>query len=157
MKKSTESSQKRIRKLKIDIYLPIIKHILKVTGITARWSIKGELHDGQLCWWADIDNQEVVIPEPITTYKFMVCLHEIGHVIQGSRKLYHMQELVAEEWALNTAKRFGITMVTVYKKKAAQFLLRYVKDDINAGLVDRKKINKKVRRFITKNGQKYEV
>lgn len=157
MKKSTERSQKRIKKLKIDIYQPIVNHTLKQYGITALWDDRGELIDGAYCWWSDIEEKEVLIPKPTNAYKFMVCLHEIGHCVAGRRRLAHMEELVAEEWALRTAKRFGITQVSHYKKLAAKLLLRYIKNDISAGHINSRKINKRVKRFITKTGIKYEM
>lgn len=157
MTKSTKSLLKKTRKLKIDIYMPIILRVLKEYQVEAEWSELGDIGDGYYYWWSDIEDRVVLIPRPTTAYKFMVCLHEIGHCVKGRRVLNHQQELIAEEWALRTARRFGITQVAHYKKHAAKLLLAYVKADISAGLVHHKKINKNVKRFITRTGIKYEV
>jgi hypothetical protein len=140
------------------IYKNIVNELLEKYDVSPNWSTNGESapNDPNMHWWSMPDEKEVLIPKPTDIYKFMVCLHEIGHCVKGLRKLFHVEEYVAECWAIATAKKYGIES-TMYEKKAASDLIKAIKSDIAAGKIHLHKINPEIKSWIKKRGIKYEI
>lgn len=142
---------------KIELYKPIIKELCAKYDIQPKWSDKGAYSPSTgPYWWADPEDRVILIPNPKTAYRFLICLHEIGHVLRGFRNTAYMEEFVAEEWAIKTASKFGVKS-TKYEKAAAHLLLAYIKSDIYRGKTSKKRISKKVKKFIQKRNIRYEV
>lgn len=142
---------------KIDIYKPIIKELCKKYDIRPRWNDSGA-YDPKVgpYWWADPEDRVILIPNPKTSYQFLICLHEIGHVLRGFRNTCYMEEFVAEEWAIREAAKHGVSSPK-YEKTAAHLLLAYIKHDIHRGRTSKKRISVKVKKFIKKRKVAYEV
>jgi hypothetical protein len=79
---------------------------------------------------AYVEKREIVIPMPVTPYLFMVCLHEIGHVVlNASYKAMTVleAEYAAETWALRKGLDFELDLddLLTYREQAKRYL-RYV-------------------------------
>lgn len=134
-------------------YHNIVNDLLHKFDIDAKWSETGVPEpDGpyKTYWWSEPDDREVCIPKPKNIYRFMVCLHEIGHVVKKLRKHQYWQEYVAEKWAIETAKLYGIKSA-YYEKRAAAMLVGYIKSDIATRAIRPDGIKPEVIKFIRKN------
>ena len=83
----------------------IIKALLKKEQIKV---IGRRLTDVGTAW---IDTREVVIPYITDIGKFLVCIHEIGHIINGwnyGKMSIHRCEFLTEKWTIRQAKRYKI-------------------------------------------------
>jgi len=135
---------------KIEIFKPIVKELCKKYDISIRWNDFGDQRkDGLIYWWADPERRVILVPNPKTAYRFLICLHEIGHIVRGVPNLYYMAEYIAEEWAIKEAAKYGVRS-TKYEKKAADLLIAYINHDINNGRTSKKRISKKVKKWIKK-------
>lgn len=140
---------------KIEIYKPIIKELCEKYDIHPKWNDKGH-HSNEFgpYWWADPEDREILIPNPTTSYRFLICLHEIAHVLKGFRSLSYMEEFLAEEWAIKTAAKYGVKSPR-YERAAADLLVCYIKSDIYQGKTSPKRISRKVKSWIQKRKVPY--
>jgi hypothetical protein len=89
---------------------------------------------------ANIINRHIRIPVPHNPLKFLVSLHEIGHVVMGFGSKLYITEYKAEMFAINTALEYGLDKhyVEQYEKMAKGYVLRAISKGYNHGL----KLNK---------------
>jgi hypothetical protein len=142
-------------------YKQILNELIGKHGITViKWSMHGDISEDwagkRRYWWAEIDDREVVIPRPDTSHRFMIALHEIGHCVRGERKYLHREEYVAEKWAIDTAKSYGIKC-NRYEKNAAKWVLRCIKSDIANNYITEDNVSTPIKKWIKKILGKYEV
>lgn len=78
---------------------------------------------------AYIASRVVRIPKPVDSFKFHVCLHEIGHVVTGERLYGHLQEFNAEKWAIERAEYYGI-VDQEYIRDAKLYVLKHCITDV---------------------------
>lgn len=71
------------------------------------------------------ETRTIRIPLPIDEYHFIVCLHEIGHLVKGDRKYSYLAEYHAERWAIERAKKYGVVSAE-YEASAKEYILRHI-------------------------------
>ena len=72
------------------------------------------------------ETRQVLLPIPIDSWSFMVCLHEIGHISMGERVFSYLDEYVAEQWAIKRAKQaYGIVDLD-YEKDARRYVWMHI-------------------------------
>jgi len=89
--------------------------------------------DSGLAWCVE---REVKIPKPTTQNRFMICLHEIFHIVRFSAhkgmKVYEY-EFDCEMWAIHKAKTLGIK-TKQYEKAAKGYVAYCFSRAFNRGL-----------------------
>ncbi len=80
--------------------------------------------------YADFMVRGVIIPHPENVQKFLVCIHEIGHIVNNwsYRKMSkHRCEFLTEKWTIRQAKLYQIdTMYPVEYQRYIMAAKRYV-------------------------------
>ena len=76
------------------------------------------------------------IPKPKTVNKFIICLHEICHIVKLSehnRMNVYEYEYDCEMWAMNKAKQFGLD-TNEYESRARGYVTSCLARGFNRGL-----------------------
>lgn len=89
---------------------------------------------------ANITKRHIRIPVPHNPLKFLVSLHEIGHVVMGFGSKLYITEYKAEMFAINTALEYGLDKhyINQYETMAKGYILKSIAIGHNRGL----KLNK---------------
>ncbi len=89
--------------------MQIVRHYLNKHGIRVlKWMpYEGRIPSQKVVYEAMFDIDAVRIPVPVDRYSFYVCMHEIGHIVKGYRKMGYHMEYVAEQWALAKCRKYG--------------------------------------------------
>ena len=103
--------------------MQIVLHYLNKHNIRVRkWMpYNGRKPGEKVVYEAFFETEQVTIPVPIDKYSFYVCMHEIGHIVKGYRRLGYHMEYVAEQWAIAKCKKHGY-----YTKQIEQGAKYYV-------------------------------
>jgi len=76
-----------------------------------------------------VDSKEIKIPVIDSIEDFLVCLHEIGHIVTGQKiddsSPDYMFEYLADKWAIDTAKKHGIYNFK-YEMRAKWYVLQFI-------------------------------
>lgn len=123
-KKYTKSLSKRAAESK---YYYIVKPLLEQYNIKVRkWSVYKETD----VYWADFDLRCVTLPIPNCPWSLYVCVHEIGHIVRGSRVHNYLQEYHAEMYALETLEGLNLRGFASMQKSGKKYVLSNVLQDI---------------------------
>ena len=96
--------------------------------------IKVERTFDDLSGKANLTNRIIKIPKSLDTVsKFMVALHEIGHILNGNKKPEFYGEYLAERYAIDTAQKFGVDPKE-YFENAKQYVGAMLQKAWNRGL-----------------------
>ncbi len=89
--------------------MQIVRYYLNKHGIRVlKWMpYQGRIPSQKVVYEAYYDLHAVRIPLPVDRYSFYVCMHEIGHIVKGSRRMGYHMEYVAEQWALAKCRKYG--------------------------------------------------
>lgn len=78
-----------------------------------------------------IETNHIKIPYIDSVEDFLVCLHEIGHIVTGKKidadTPDYIFEYLADKWAIDTAKKHGI-INKKYEMRAKWYVLSYIAD-----------------------------
>jgi hypothetical protein len=78
-----------------------------------------------------IESREIKIPVIDSVEDFLVCLHEVGHIVTGqkidSTTPDYMFEYLADKWAIDTAMKHGIYNFK-YEMRAKWYVLSFIAD-----------------------------
>jgi len=112
---------------------------LKLNNVNVREWIDEE------CGLAWVETREIQIPKPKTVNKFIICLHEICHIVKLSehnRMNVYEYEYDCEMWSMNKAKQFGLD-TNEYESRARGYVTSCLARGYNRGLnLDR--VDKKI-------------
>lgn len=136
-------------------YQKIINELAYKYGIHLNYSHKGEYDTDPFpnyYWWSIQEDREVLIPRPKNIYKFLVALHEFGHIVTRGHNVSYIDEWKAEMWALKTAKKYGFTRTTHYEKYAAKYILKYINLAIKKGELTKKQVRPEIRKWMRERG-----
>ena len=89
-----------IKKFKLIVKNLVKKHNIKIIG--RRMTSRGE---------ARVDEREIIIPYIHNVNNFLICIHEIGHVVNGwsyHKMTRHRCEFLTEKWTLQQAKKYKL-------------------------------------------------
>ena len=97
------------------------------------------------CGLAWVELREIQIPKPTTINKFIICLHEICHIVRSNEhnkmSVYEF-EYDCEMWAIKKAKQFGLD-TKEYESRAKGYVTSCLARGYNRGLnLDR--VDKKI-------------
>ena len=110
-------------------YKDIIKKEVKKRGIRVlRWHKPGSVGTYE----AYFDSRSVRVPEPQDDYHFLICLHEIGHLVTGERMYSYLMEYNAEQWAMKRGKEVYGVVDSIYEVDAKEYVVRCLVADIVA-------------------------
>lgn len=123
-KKSTKSLSKKAAESK---YYYIIKPLLKQHNIKVKkWTVYSDTD----IYWADFELRSVTLPIPNCDWSLYVCLHEIGHIVRGSRVHNYLQEYHAEQYALEMLERLNLRGFASMVKSGRKYVLNNILQDI---------------------------
>lgn len=108
-------------------YYHIVKPLLDKNGIRVR---KWTVYDEEAVYWADFDTNIVVLPIPDCSWSLYVCLHEIGHLVKGSRMHSYLQEYHAELYALEKMEKLNLRGHAAKVKRAKHYVQLNLLQDI---------------------------
>ena len=110
-------------------YKDIIRKEVKKRGIKVlRWHKPGSVGTYE----AYFDSRSVRVPEPQDDYHFLICLHEIGHLVTGERMYSYLMEYNAEQWAMKRGKEVYGVVDSIYEVDAKEYVVRCIVADIVA-------------------------
>lgn len=133
---------KRAQKSK---YYHIVKPLLDYHDIRVRqWSV----YDHDKVYWADFDQQLVTLPIPDCNWSLYICLHEIGHIVKGSRVHCYLQEYHAEVYALDQIKKLNLRGFNSMVKNGKKYVLQNVLQDIIFYGLNPNAVRKEVRAWL---------
>lgn len=101
-----------IKKLKLIVKTLVKKNDIKIIG--RRMTARGE---------ARVPERHIIIPYIHNVHNFLVCIHEIGHIVNGwsyDKMSIHRSEFLTEKWTIQQARKYKLD-----KKHPKQFQ-RYV-------------------------------
>jgi hypothetical protein len=93
-------------------------------------------------------SRTVMLPVPKNRTSFLVCLHEIGHISEGSYPISYINEYVAEIFAITEGKKWDAE-TDAYEFKAKQYVLAHLVKDWNTGRI--KSVRKEIREWLDIN------
>jgi len=79
---------------------------------------------------AYFESRSIRVPDPIDDHHFLICLHEIGHLVTGERNYSYLMEYNAEQWAINRAKERYNIVDELYIVDAKEYVIRCMIADI---------------------------
>lgn len=123
-KKYIKSSSKRAAESK---YYYVIKPLLDQHGIRVQ---KWVDYDPKQVYWADFDQHAVHLPIPNCNWSCYICLHEIGHLVKGSRRYCYLQEYHAETYALSRVEKLNLVGFATMVKNGKKYVLNNTLQDI---------------------------
>lgn len=123
-KKSIKSSSKRAAESK---YYHIVKPLLTQHNIKVR---KWSEYKSDDVYWADFDQRCVSVPIPNCSWSLYVCLHEIGHIVKGSRMHSYLEEYHAEKYALDQIVELKLRGFAQMAKSGKNYVLTNILQDI---------------------------
>jgi len=123
-KKSIKSLSKKAAESR---YYSLVRPLLNQHGIRVKkWSVYDQSH----IYWADFDTRTVVLPIPNCPWSLYVCLHEIGHIVRGSRMHNYLQEYHAEQYALSMIEDLNLRGFAAMIKSGKKYVLNNALQDI---------------------------
>jgi hypothetical protein len=109
------------------LYKKWVKEQLTITKTRVR---KWEVWNPSETYEAFYETRQVIIPDPICDWSFLVALHEIGHISTGPRLYSHLAEYNAERWAIKRAhSSYGIHSPE-YLEDARTYVTNHLLTDI---------------------------
>lgn len=83
-----------------------------------------------------LEERAIWVPNLSTPDRFMVTLHEIGHLVVGWSNQIHYAEFKAEKWALNFAKKVGFPAEELrrYEHRARGYILWWIASEYSEGM-----------------------
>lgn len=108
-------------------YYNVVKPLLDHYGIKVR---KWAVYDPNSVYWADFDMHSVVLPIPDCNWSLYICLHEIGHLVKGSRNHSYLQEYHAEIYALSKIEKMNLKGYATMTKRAKRYVQLNLLQDI---------------------------
>ncbi|MFA7708341.1 MAG: hypothetical protein WCX73_05310 [Candidatus Pacearchaeota archaeon] len=97
-------------------YTEIAEKLLKENNITVRSYRKN------MSGLAYIETREIIIPHPNGKISFLICLHEIAHILNGHIKPKFKGEYLAEKWAMDTFRELGFRVPQSYIRRAKRYV-----------------------------------
>jgi len=76
----------------------------------------------------------IKVPEPKSDISLYTFLHELGHIVAGKQKLSCVWEYLADEFAINQFKRFGIKFSKKLKSHHNWYVAYSLGQALNRGL-----------------------
>jgi len=120
-------------------YVQIFEEEARKNNITWVYGFKGN------CGRAYIDERRVIVSIPINRDRLIVCLHEIGHIVNGHIKPRYIEEMKAEKFAILKMKEFGIPISRKAKARTKNYVSYKIRQAKRRGL---KKVSSEAKRFI---------
>lgn len=141
-KRFGKSSSKRAEGSK---YYCIVRPLLDKHGIRVRKWMK---YDPADTYWADFEKHWTIIPIPDCSWSLYICLHEIGHLVKGSRSYSYLQEYHAEKYAHDRLKDLGVKGYHTMVKHGKKYVLWNAVQDIILYDLNPNAIRKEVRAWL---------
>lgn len=123
----------------------VVKRLLDQHGIRVR---KWVDYDPTHVYWADFDAHSALLPIPNCNWSLYVCLHEIGHLVSGSRMHSYLQEYHAEKYALSQVERMGLRGFATMVKNGKQYVMQNVLHDMIFNDLNPNSVRKEVRAWL---------
>lgn len=130
-------------------YLIVKEHLDRYGIRVAKWMPYNVPH-AQVQYLADIDEGRVWIPFPVDNFSFYICMHEIGHIVTGSKSYAYLQEVAAEQYAIRKCKQYGMFERAIVRDAKAYVRSTIAEDVLFRGL-DPKQINRHTLKWIGRN------
>mgnify|MGYP003648505606 CR=1 FL=1 len=105
----------------------IVRPLLDRYGIKVR---KWMDYDTDTVYWADFDSHTVVLPIPDCDWSLYICLHEIGHLVKGSRSYTYLHEYHAEQYALSKLEKLEVKGLSAMTKSGKKYVMHNVLQDM---------------------------
>lgn len=77
-------------------------------ALLKKHKIKVVQYSAGSCGWAKCKTREIKIPKPTNLDRFGVCLHEIKHIIDGSRGKKYDKEFTCDKYVLDIFKELNL-------------------------------------------------
>ena len=124
-------------KTKSDFYMAVIRYYLNKHDIRVKKWFKS-LNAAR--YYAYQDTKTVGIPLPNSRLAFLICLHEIGHIVEGEKKFGFYNEYVAEMFVITEAAKWEVDTIS-YERNAKQYVKKFLVNDWNRGRINIDNIN----------------
>lgn len=95
------------------------KHI---NSLLKNYKIKVVKRSKSSCGRANSSTHEVIIPHPTDVDRFCVCLHEIKHIIDGTKGKLYQREYACEKYAIEEAEKLGFD-TSMYRERARRYVI----------------------------------
>jgi hypothetical protein len=126
-------------------YFHIVKPLLDRYGIRVR---KWNVYDANQVYWADFDAHSALLPIPDCDWSLYICLHEIGHLVKGSRMHSYLQEYHAEKYALSKIEELQLRGFASMMKNGKKYVLQNVLQDMIFHNLNPNSVRKEVRAWL---------
>jgi len=139
---TAEPAYKRAQKSK---YYDIVRPLLDKYGIRVK---QWEDYDPHKAYWADFDLHSVHLPIPNCNWSLYICLHEIGHLVHGSRQYSYLQEYHAEKYALKILEKMEMRGFATMVNNGKKYVLQNVLQDIIFSQLNPNSVRREVRAWL---------
>ena len=126
-------------------YYHIVKPLLDQYGIRVR---KWQVYDPNDVYWADFDAHSALLPIPNCDWSLYICLHEIGHLVKGSRMHSYLQEYHAEKYALSKIEELQLRGFASMVKNGKKYVLQNILQDMIFHNLNPNAVRKEVRAWL---------
>lgn len=126
-------------------YYPIVRRLLDRYGIRVR---KWEVYDPTHVYWADFDAHSALLPIPDCGWSLYICLHEIGHLVKGSRMHSYLQEYHAEKYALSQIEKMELRGFASMVKNGKRYVMQNILHDMIFNGLSPNSVRKEVRAWL---------
>lgn len=133
------------RKAQQSKYYHIVKPLIDRYGIHVRKWVDYNPKD---TYWADFDQHSALLPIPDCNWSLYICLHEIGHLVKGSRDHSYLQEYHAEKYALGMVEKLGLRGFASMVKNGKRYVLQNTIQDIVLHGLNPNSVRKEVRAWL---------
>lgn len=147
MSKEKSTAKKAMDKAKKMRYYPYIKKLIDQYGVKVKQWIPYNHGTGQV-FHADTDNNTVVLPIPVCSESAYICLHEIGHIVEGDRVYVYLMEYHAEQFAIKHGKLLKLPQLQTHHKHAREYVLSNLVEDVLFRNLNPLSVRKDVRRWL---------
>lgn len=127
------------------IYREILNNYLKTYNVTVEKWLKS------LNGTSESDFESTVkIPYPKTAYKFLIGLHEIGHIVHGRSRHSYLTEYRAERFAITIGEAYNIKCKK-YVEDAKHYVFKHLIYELNNNLLSYDNIDETVLQWLDIN------
>ena len=141
-KKDQRPAHVRARESK---YYHIVRPLLDHYGIRVKKWVDYNEHE---VYWADFDLHSAYLPIPDCNWSLYICLHEIGHLVKGSRMHAYLQEYHAEKYALDRIEKLELRGFATMVKNGKKYVLQNVLQDMIFHNLSPNSVRKEVRAWL---------
>lgn len=143
--KKTKIVKSGVRFAKKSKYYHVVKPLLDKHGISVRkWAEYG----ADCVYFADFETHAAYLPIPDCEWSCYICLHEIGHLVKGSRMYSYLQEYHAETYALERVQSMNLKGASAMVKNGKAYVLNNILQDIIFNNLSPNSVRKEVREWL---------